>query len=77
MKKKCKDYICNSYVEALQAGCSKRANYIRKIVAKERKARFIPERILAAMEKWANRCELGLIKMWEPSEEVFKRMGVL
>lgn len=28
------------------------------------------------MEKWANRCELGLIKIWEPSEEVFKQMGV-
>ncbi|RHO49403.1 hypothetical protein DW115_04430 [Clostridium sp. AM09-51] len=76
-EEKSKDYICNSYIEALQAGHSKRANYIRKIVAKERKAGFIPEKILAAMEKWANRCELGLIKIWEPSEEVFKRMGVL
>lgn len=76
-EEKSKNYICNSYIEALQAGRRKRANYIREIVAKERKAGFMPEIILAAMEKWANRCELGLIKIWEPSGETLKKMGVL
>lgn len=72
-----KQVACDTYIEALRAGRNRKANYIRKVVADEREKGYIPEYILVAMEKWANRCELGLVKMWEPSEETLKEMGVI
>ncbi len=68
---------CDTYIEALRAGRNRKANYIRKVVADEREKGYMPEYILEAMEKWANRCELGLVKMWEPSEEILEEMGVI
>lgn len=67
----------HNYIDALQAGRVRKANYIRNLVAQERAAGYMPEKILTAMEKWANRCELGLVKMWEPSDDTLKRMGVI
>lgn len=51
----------------MRAGRNRKADYIRKVVADEREKGYMPEYILDAMEKWANRCELGLVKLWEPS----------
>ena len=67
---------CNTYTEALQAGRKMKADYIRRIVNKERSDGYIPEKILEAMEKWAARCELGYAKIFEPSEEILHKMGV-
>lgn len=68
--------FCNSYIEALKAGRKKKADYIRKIVKKEKESGFIPQHILNTMSTWADLCENGQIKMWEPSEDVLKEMGV-
>ena len=72
-----KQVVCDTYVEALQAGRNRKASYIRKVVAYERENGYMPEYILKTMEKWANRCELGLVKLWEPNEETLKEMGVI
>lgn len=68
---------CDTYAEALQAGRIRKANYIRKVVNKERKDGFIPEYILETMEKWATLCEAGKISIWEPSDETKKEMKIL
>ena len=71
------DLVFDRYADALIAGRRRKADYIRKIVASERKAGYIPHYILSAMEKWANRCELGLVETWEPSKETLKEMGMI
>lgn len=68
---------CDTYAEALRLGRKAQTEYIRKIVAKERADGYIPAHILDAMCTWANMCELGLIKMWEPSAETLVKMGVV
>ena len=72
-----KNLVFDTYIEALQAGRKRKAEYIRKVAKKERENGYIPKHILDTMEKWANLCELGLIKIWEPSEEILKVEGVL
>ncbi len=72
-----KQVACDTYTEALRAGRNRKADYIRKVIADEREKGYMPEYILDAMEKWANRCELGLVKLWEPSEETLEEMGVI
>lgn len=72
-----KSFYSDSYKECLNAGRKKKAEYIRQIVADERKDGYIPEKILAAMEEWANRCEKGLIKIWEPDAEKLKERGLI
>ena len=67
---------CAAYAEALQAGRERKARFIRSVVAKEREKGYMPENILAAMEIWADRCEQGLVDLWESSDEIKKRMGV-
>lgn len=67
-----KDIICDNYYEALIAGRKRKADYIRKVVGKERALGYMPEYILEAMEQWADLCEAGHIKIWEPSEDVIK-----
>lgn len=71
------DLSFERYIDALIAARKRKAAYIRKIVDAERQAGYIPCYILKAMTKWADRCELGLIKIWEPSESVLKEMGVI
>lgn len=61
-----KNIICDNYEEALKAGRKKKANYIRKIVTKERKMGYIPNYILDVIEQWAELCEAGQIRIWEP-----------
>ena len=68
---------CDTYKECLQAGRKKKANYIREIVKEERSNGYIPENILEAMEEWANRCELGLLKAWEPDPDKLRKRGVI
>lgn len=68
---------CETYTEALQTGRKMKADYIRRIVAKERSDGYIPNKILDAMEKWATKCELGLAKIFEPSEDTLRKMGVI
>lgn len=72
-----KDLVFDRYADALIAGRKRKADYIRRIVASERNAGYIPNYILDAMDKWANRCELGIVKIWEPAESVLKEMGVI
>ncbi len=67
-----KNIICSTYNEALQAARKKKANYIRKIVAKERDMGYIPNYILSVMEQWAELCEAGQIKIWEPKHQSVK-----
>ena len=71
-----KSKTCDTYAEALDLGRKAQAEYIRRIVAKERSNGYIPSHILNAMCTWANMCELGLIRMWEPSVETLSKMGV-
>lgn len=68
---------CDTYAEALQAGRIRKANYVRKVVNKERQDGYIPEYILEAMEKWAALCEAGKISIWEPSDETKKEMKII
>lgn len=68
---------CDNYADALIAGRKRKANYIREVINKERNDGFMPEYILEAMEKWANLCELGLVKMWEPDDKILKEEGIL
>ncbi len=72
-----KNLIFDNYIDALIAGRQRKANYIDEVVKKEREKGYIPDYILEAMTKWANLCRLGLIKKWEPSEEVLKSEGVM
>lgn len=68
---------CDTYAEALTTARKMKAEYLRRIVAKERADGFIPERILTAIEKWASLCELGLIEKWEPSALTITQMEVI
>lgn len=72
-----KDVYCDTYIEALQTARKMKANYLRRIAAKERADGHMPEYILVAIEKWANRCELGMVKLWEPSEDTLRKMGII
>lgn len=72
-----KNLTFDNYIDALLAGRQRKANYIDEVVKKERAKGYMPEYILEAMTKWANLCRLGLIKKWEPSEEVLKSEGVM
>lgn len=58
------------YAEALKIARQNRAEHIRTIVAEERAKGMMPEHILACMEKWAIRCENGLVKIWEPRADI-------
>lgn len=75
--RKQKNILCDSYIEALQAGRKRKADYIRAIVQKERAAGYMPKHILDAMSRWANLCELGKIVMWEPSEDTLAELGII
>lgn len=68
---------CDTYDEALKAGRKRKAEYIRKVVNKERILGYIPEYILEAMEQWADMCEAGKIQIWEPSDEVKREMKII
>lgn len=68
---------CYNYKDALIAGRKRKADYIREVVSKEEKEGFIPEYILLAMSKWANLCELGLVKIWEPDEKILAEEGII
>lgn len=68
---------CDSYADALKSGRKRKADYVRKVVDKERQAGYIPEYILEAMEKWAVLCEAGKISIWEPSDEIKKEMNIV
>lgn len=72
-----KDAKCSTYVEALGVARKMKADYIRRIVSKERSDGYMPDYVLRAMEQWANLCELGLVKKWEPSAKALDEMGVL
>lgn len=72
-----KGVCCDTYIEALQTARKMKADYLRRIVTKERSDGYMPNHILEAIEKWANRCELGLIKIWEPSEDTLRKMGII
>lgn len=72
-----KDILCATYSQALREGRKRKADYIRAIIQKEQDAGYMPKHILDAMEKWADLCELGLVKKWEPSEETLVNMGVI
>lgn len=67
----------DTYAEALHLGRKAQAEYIRKVVAKERADGYIPAHILDTMCTWANMCELGLTRIWEPSAETLSKMGVV
>lgn len=71
------DQSFDTYIEALQAGRKMKADYLRRIAAKERADGYLPNFILNAIDKWANRCELGMIKMWEPSKETLRKMDII
>ena len=71
------DLSFDRYVDALVAGRKRKAEFLRKIVKAEQEAGYIPSYILDAILKWADKCELGYIKIWEPSEEILKEMGLL
>lgn len=75
--KKCEDQYFAKYSDALIAGRKKRADYIRDVVAHERNLGYMPEYLLKAMLRWADRCELGLIKMWEPDPDKLQKLGVI
>jgi len=70
------DLSFDRYTDALVAGRRRKADYIRKIADLEKKAGYLPEYILDAMNKWADRCELGLVKIWEPSESALEELGL-
>lgn len=74
---KLRDLSFDRYVDALVAGRKRKAEFLRKIVKAEQEAGYIPSYILDAILKWADKCELGYIKIWEPSEEILKEMGLL
>lgn len=76
-EEKQQDLTFDRYTDALIAGRKRKADYIRKIVSSERQAGYIPAYILDTMDRWANRCELGLVKNWEPSEETLKQMEMI
>lgn len=71
------DRCCDTYIEALQTARKMKADYLRRIAAKERADGYLPNFIVKAIEKWANRCELGMIKMWEPSKETLHKMDII
>lgn len=71
------DIYCDTYNEALKAGRKRKAEYIRKVVNKERVLGYIPEYILDVMAQWADRCEIGQIQIWEPADEVKKELNVI
>ncbi|MDO4976840.1 MAG: hypothetical protein Q4E53_06220 [Eubacteriales bacterium] len=62
-------YTVENYEEALEIARKCKANYIRGLVAYERKAGFMPEFILKKMAEWADACELGLITIWETAAD--------
>lgn len=72
-----KDICLDTYVEAILTARKKKAKYLRDIVEKEKANGFMPDKLLKAILIWANRCELGLAKIWEPSEETLIKMGVI
>ena len=71
------DKCCDTYIEALQTARKMKADYLRRIAVKERADGYLPNFIVNAIEKWANRCELGMIKMWEPSKETLRKMDII
>ncbi len=71
------DQCFDTYIEALQTARKMKADYLRRIAAKERDDGYLPSFIINAIEKWANRCELGMIKMWEPSKETLRKMNII
>ena len=75
-EKKVKDLYFDSYADALVAGRKYKADYIRDIVSYEKELGFMPDYILDAMLKWADGCELGLVKIWEPDVNVLAEMGI-
>lgn len=68
--------VCETFLEALIAGRKRKAQYIRDVASYERERGYVPERILEAMDKWADDVETGKQKMFEPSESVLREMGI-
>lgn len=67
----------HNYFDALNYAREEKANEIRDVVRREREKGYMPEYILAAMSKWADLAEMGLIKMWEPKIESLIEEGVI
>ena len=67
---------CASYMDALKTGRRLKANNIRNVVAKEREKGNIPSKILDCMLRWADLAEMGLIEIWEPSQETLMAEGI-
>lgn len=64
------------YSEVLKVARKRKAKYIRYLVKAERKAGFMPEHLLKAMERWADLCEVGL-SIWEPDNEKLIEEGII
>ena len=75
-KQQIEGITCDTFMEALIAGRKRKAQYIRDVAAYERGRGYMPERILEAMEKWADGVETGKLKTFEPSEAVLRKMGI-
>ena len=72
-----KKYAFQEFTEALYFARKLRSQYIRRVVDKERQNGYMPEYILAQMLLWADECEKGNVKIWEPSDEVKSKYGLL
>lgn len=72
-----KEYCFQEFAESLNFARKLRSQYIRRVVEKERQNGYMPEYILAQMLLWADECEKGNVKIWEPSDEVKSKYGLL
>lgn len=61
---------CDTYAEALEIGRKHRADKIRAMIERETELGYMPKKLLKIMMEWADRCEQGLISMWEPSSQI-------
>lgn len=66
---------CEIYADALKLGRKYKADRIRDMVEKERKLRYMPNKLLKTMLQWADLCEQGKITIWEPTAETKEREG--
>lgn len=60
---------CATYAKALELGRKRKADKIREMAEKEKKMGYMPRKLIKTMLKWADLCEEGKIRMWEPSAE--------
>lgn len=71
-----KQFGSPKYSEVLKVARKRKAKYIRYLAKTERKAGFIPDRLIDAMEQWADLCESG-ISVWEPDLKELKKEGAI